>query len=68
MTWETLNVPPGDPYGEEYGDWEDPINHMMITMCTGCALCSSWEGRSHERIRAERRAAVAKWREESQAE
>ena len=68
MTWETMTTPPGDPYGEEYGDWEDPINHMMITMCTGCAMCESWEGQSHEQIRAERRAAVAKWRKENQAE
>lgn len=55
-------VPEGDPYGTEYGDWEDPIEHLMVTMCTGCVLCRSWEGRSYESIREERKVMVARWR------
>jgi hypothetical protein len=51
-----------DVYGMEYGDWEDPVTHMVITMCTGCALCAPWEGRSYEAIRAERIHQVAAWR------
>jgi hypothetical protein len=48
-----------DPYGEEYGDWEDPEVH---TDCTGCAVCLPWEGRPYGRIRSDRRALVRRWR------
>lgn len=60
--WEPP-IPEGDPYGEEYGDWEDPITHSMITMCTGCAMCEPWEGLSYNVIRSDRRAQVREWRE-----
>jgi len=40
-----------DPYGLEYGDWEDPFDHDY---CTGCTMCRWWEGRRYEDIRAER--------------
>lgn len=52
-----------DPYGLEYGDWEDPYDHGTLTMCTGCAMCLPWEGRLAEEIRSERRMAVLRWRE-----
>lgn len=48
-----------DPYGLEYGDWEDPYDHDY---CTGCWMCLPWEGRLHEEIRSERRAAVQRRR------
>lgn len=48
-----------DPYGLEYGDWEEPYGHDD---CTGCAMCAAWEGRSYEQIRAERLADVARRR------
>lgn len=40
-----------DPYGLEYGDWEDPEVHDS---CTGCPVCYSWEGRSYRQIRISR--------------
>lgn len=48
-----------DPYGAEFGDWEDPEVH---TDCTGCATCLPWEGRPHAVIRAQRKALVHRWR------
>lgn len=48
-----------DPYGLEYGDWEDPETHHD---CTGCVTCLPWEGRAYETIRAQRRALVHRWR------
>lgn len=48
-----------DPYGLEYGDWEDPATHDD---CTGCSLCMWWEGRLHDDIRAERRVYVQRRR------
>lgn len=43
-----------DPYGEEYDDWEDPYAHAFLTMCTGCALCANWPGKTYDQIRTER--------------
>lgn len=43
-----------DPYGTEYGDWEDPYTHAFLTMCTGCALCANWNGKTYDQIRGER--------------
>ena len=52
-----------DPYGEqEYGDWEDPYNHIFLTMCTGCSMCVAWEGKPYDQIRSERRALVSRRR------
>lgn len=48
-----------DPYGLEFGDWEDPFDHDY---CTGCPACLPWEGRSYEAIRAQRKALVRRWR------
>jgi len=48
-----------DPYGEEYGDWENPTTH---TDCTGCPVCLPWEGRPYDVIRAQRRALAHRWR------
>jgi hypothetical protein len=48
-----------DPYGLEFGDWEEPYAHDY---CTGCAMCESWEGKPYEQIRAERRAEVQRRR------
>lgn len=54
---------PYDPYGElEYGDWEDPVNHMLITMCDGCPMCVTWPGKTHDQIRSERLALIARRR------
>jgi hypothetical protein len=53
-----------DLYGQEFGDWEDPVVHLTVTLCTGCTLCIPWEGRSYEAIRADRIAQVAAWRAE----
>ncbi|WP_190127133.1 hypothetical protein [Streptomyces inusitatus] len=45
-----------DAYGDSLNDgWEDPEVHMWDTMCSGCALCDSWQGRTFEEIRSERR-------------
>jgi hypothetical protein len=44
-----------DPYGLNYGDWEDPYDHDS---CTGCTTCHPWEGRLYEDIRADRKAEV----------
>jgi hypothetical protein len=52
----------GDPYGEEFGDWEDPLIHD----CTGCDMCTPWQGRTYDQIRAERRMAVAVRRAEAE--
>lgn len=46
-----------DPYGYEFGDWEDPQTEHDY--CTGCDMCRPWEGRTHEQIRADRLAQVA---------
>lgn len=54
-----------DPYGLEFGDWEDPQTHDD---CTGCAMCRDWEGRSYEAIRAVRRVEVSRRRAEAAAE
>jgi hypothetical protein len=54
--------PPLDPYGEEYGDWEDPWNHVFLTECTGCAMCVSWKDRTYEEIKSSRIALVLKRR------
>lgn len=52
-----------DPYGEmEFGDWEDPYNHVLLTMCTGCPMCVNWEGRTYEEIRAQRLALISRRR------
>lgn len=48
-----------DPYGLEYGDWEDPFDHDY---CTGCTICRWWEGRLLEHIRTERLVAVERRR------
>jgi DNA-binding CsgD family transcriptional regulator len=48
-----------DPYGNEFGDWEDPQGHDM---CTGCIICRPWEGRPYRLIRNERSATVARRR------
>lgn len=50
---------PYDPYGLEYGDWEDPEVHDS---CSGCPACFPWEGRSYEAIRTQREALVRRWR------
>lgn len=57
-------MPPiDDRYGEkEYGDWEDPYIHALITMCSGCPMCVTWEGRLYDDIRAEREALVCRRR------
>jgi hypothetical protein len=49
-----MTIPIFDPYGEEYGDWEDPYSHVFLTMCTGCPMCVAWEGKPYDQIRAER--------------
>jgi hypothetical protein len=54
-----------DPYGLEFGDWEDPYDHDY---CTGCDMCRPWEGCSHEAIRAVRAAEVSRRRGELAAE
>lgn len=47
-----------DPYGEEYGDWEDPYVHIFTTMCTGCSMCVTWTHKLYDEIRSERIALV----------
>lgn len=52
-----------DPYGEkEFGDWEDPHVHLLLTGCGGCPMCVTWPGKSYGRIRAERAALVSRRR------
>lgn len=38
---------------DDQSDWEDPWDHLFLTMCTGCAMCAPWEGRTFDDIRAE---------------
>lgn len=49
-----------DPFGKEYGDWEDP--QYEHDYCTGCEMCAPWEGRTYEQIRNERLVTVVQRR------
>jgi hypothetical protein len=44
-----------DPYGEQdYGAWEDPFVHALLTNCTGCPMCFTWGSKSPAEINADR--------------
>lgn len=51
-----------DPYGSEYGNWEDPHVHILLGQCAGCVTCAGWRGKTVNEICAERAAFVCRRR------